>query len=53
MVFSYGESVTYMSQKGPGVGKGMLDCVEDIFVGVKSQYWPVNKQVTLNLCTDL
>ena len=38
MVFSQGESVTYMSQKGPGVGKGMLDCVEDIFVGVKSQY---------------
>ena len=28
--------VTCMSRKGPKVGIGMLDFVEDIFVGVKS-----------------
>ena len=28
--------VEYMARKGPEVGKGMLDFVEDLFVGVKS-----------------
>ena len=28
--------ILYMSRKGPVVGNGMLDFVEDIFVGVKS-----------------
>ena len=29
-------SQVYMSRKGPEVGKGMLDFVEVVFVGVKS-----------------
>ena len=28
-----------MSRKGPVVGRGMLDFIEDIFVGVKSHYY--------------
>ena len=41
-----------MSRKGPVVGNGMLDFVEDIFVGVKSQlmqYEILEKLVTLIL----
>ena len=36
MTFSHAKK-QYMSRKGPKVGIGMLDLVEDIFVGVKKQ----------------
>ena len=52
-------AIVFMSRKGPIVGMGMLDFIEDIFVGdiipvmchnKGVLYWPGIKQVTLNSC---
>ena len=40
-MLSVENSVTYMSRKGPKVGQGMLDFIEDCRVGVKSHYLDV------------